>query len=721
MNKRNTYGSTLNRTLQQGWTGISEYLFENQLLLYIILIVISYSIIKNSVMEYAGLFHRPVTVTLAAPNGMFASTHPAEQSGISIDRERALEWESFHLQKIDSATWKLLDHWDREMEVDPNGMIRAGSPPHDNARGFYLFLPPEGGCLIGNRQQQYWSLSPENQRVIAGPAEQAIRFTPVIVDTSVPIRHQGLLLTALVCLAISLIVFRYPRWELYAIIPLILAAFFYRLYAISLHDFLFVWDEQYHAVVARNLVEHPWKPMFYKQTVMPYLYQNWIGNHIWLHKQPLFLWQMAFFINLFGEEAWVIRIPDLIATTLMVWIIYRMGSLLIHRRAGFIGSLLFSGSYFLFTLTSGSQFTDHNDVIFLFYITLSLWAWLEYVNSTKRKWQIVFLLLAGLFAGCAILNKWLVGLLLYSGWGIYILTGRLRRRDWKQYADLAISLAICLLVFLPWQLYILHAFPVESRYEFALNTEHFFSAVEGHGSEDLGAWYYFANFKPTFGVSLLLGCAGILMLLFLARRRGEKWAVFTWIAIIFLFYTMAATKMPAFPFIVSPLIYLCVGALLWYMEVAIDFIVRNKIVASLFFIAMVWLVADRVMDINSVFDQNYYKARMPDSCPYQRRAFAEAFRKMDESIPVSEQQTYVVMNCPWEEIGQMLFYTHVMVAYGSLDEYNFSVLKKGTEYPVRYLIYNDKPIPDFILNDTTVVFLSIGKLNFDDEDLACTD
>ena len=77
-----------------------------------------------------------------------------------------------------------------------------------------------------------------------------------------------------------------------ALFLLLLSGLLLRFYLSA--DFqLHEWDERYHALVAKNMIESPFKPMLYKNPVLPYNYQNWIENHVWLHKQPLPFWFMA--------------------------------------------------------------------------------------------------------------------------------------------------------------------------------------------------------------------------------------------------------------------------------------------------------------------------------------------------------------------------------------------------------------------------------------------
>ena len=65
---------------------------------------------------------------------------------------------------------------------------------------------------------------------------------------------------------------------------------------VSTDYFLHDWDERYHALVAKHLLEHPLVFTLYDTPVLPYDYQNWAGNHIWLHKPPMTLWCIALVI-----------------------------------------------------------------------------------------------------------------------------------------------------------------------------------------------------------------------------------------------------------------------------------------------------------------------------------------------------------------------------------------------------------------------------------------
>src|SRR5688572_2720311 len=101
-------------------------------------------------------------------------------------------------------------------------------------------------------------------------------------------------LIVLFCLIFYYFTFHFYREKKYqtGIYFLLGAVVLIRIY-IGSHQFLFPWDERFHALVAKNMLEHPFKPMLIKDPVMPFNYDNWLMNHVWLHKQPLTMWLIA--------------------------------------------------------------------------------------------------------------------------------------------------------------------------------------------------------------------------------------------------------------------------------------------------------------------------------------------------------------------------------------------------------------------------------------------
>jgi 4-amino-4-deoxy-L-arabinose transferase-like glycosyltransferase len=131
------------------------------------------------------------------------------------------------------------------------------------------------------------------------------------------------------------------------LIALVVGAFFLALFMASMDPFLHLWDEQQHALVAKNMAQYPFKPMLYKDPILPYLHSYWIQNHIWLHKQPLFLWQMALSIKMFGANVLAVRLPSIIMFSLLPLIVYRIGTIVKNAQAGFIAAFFMAIANFL--------------------------------------------------------------------------------------------------------------------------------------------------------------------------------------------------------------------------------------------------------------------------------------------------------------------------------------------------------------------------------------
>src|SRR5688572_1561849 len=124
-----------------------------------------------------------------------------------------------------------------------------------------------------------------------------------------------LLITALYLGSVAFFIRNKISWS---IALLVLGSFFLRLEMASLDPFLHNWDERFHALVSKNMMEDPFRPMLYKHPALPYDYTSWCCNHIWIHKQPLFLWQMAGSMKIFGVNEVALRLPSVIMGALMV-------------------------------------------------------------------------------------------------------------------------------------------------------------------------------------------------------------------------------------------------------------------------------------------------------------------------------------------------------------------------------------------------------------------
>ena len=112
---------------------------------------------------------------------------------------------------------------------------------------------------------------------------------------------------------------------------IVLAGFILRMYC-ACDFFLHEWDERFHALVAKNLIDFPFKPMLYIDPLLEYDYRNWAGNHVWVHKQPFPLYSMAMSMWLFGKNVIALRLPSILICTSSIYSTYKIGELLYTKR-----------------------------------------------------------------------------------------------------------------------------------------------------------------------------------------------------------------------------------------------------------------------------------------------------------------------------------------------------------------------------------------------------
>ena len=503
----------------------------------------------------------------------------------------------------------------------------------------------------------------------------------------------SILILGLVLIISSVSLFQLKKDKTLAIALLILGGLSIRIFMAMLDPFLNIWDEQYHALVAKNMIQHLLTPTLYENPILPYDYTHWAKNHIWLHKQPLFLWQMAISMKIFGVNTFAMRLPSIIMSTLMILIIYRIGKLTVNKNTAFYAALLFALSNFSLEMVSGYRNVDHNDVAFIFYITASFWAWTEYINSGKRFW-IIFI---GLFSGCAVLVKWLVGILVYSGWGLVILFNKERKKNLNQYIDIIISFIITLLVFLPWQIYILNNFPIESRYEFSFNISHLLIPIENH---DGNAWYHFLIMKLIYGkMIMILSILAITVFIIKLKKKEYKIGFLCFIILVYAFYAFAATKMPAYTLVICSLIYLAVGALLDYIFSLLQKVKVKPLIYSIFVIIALLLISHYNFKYNDIYKQH----TIGDISKWDYRSIRVRDTKIFKSLPeILPSDDYIIFNCREFEHVLIMFHTDYIAYSRNLNYDNYKYLK---EKGYKMAVFDDNKLPDFITNDKAIFII----------------
>lgn len=417
------------------------------------------------------------------------------------------------------------------------------------------------------------------------------------------LRSTHLLIFLFFCVSVSIFLFQQKKIKsslFFLILSSLTAGFFIS----TLDPFLHIWDEQYHALVAKNLIGNWLKPTLFSSPILKYNFQNWSENYIWLHKQPLFLWQIALSIKLFGVNELAVRIPSIFLHTLTTIIIVRIGSIIKNTSTGFYGALFFCISYYSLALVTGKFATDHNDTAFLFYVTASFWAWLEFKNTNNKKW----LFLIGLFSGLAVLVKWLMGLIVFLVWFCSDIIENKNKYS-KIVRPIFISFAISLCVFLPWQIYCHFHYPIEYNFEMTMNSSHLFKSIENHSGN---IFFHWNAMKEIYGSGILVRSFFLLglILLLLNKSTSNKIGIFSFIFFTYLIYSVAATKMTGYCFIAAPFFFIGLGSLL---DDFIEFLkCRINKDILLRFVSFILILSVSFFLFNLTRIEHYYSMKLTD-------------------------------------------------------------------------------------------------------------
>ena len=322
--------------------------------------------------------------------------------------------------------------------------------------------------------------------------------------------------------------------------------------------YLHEWDERFHALVAKNMIDDPFKPTLYKNPVLEYDYENWGGNHVWLHKQPVPLWLMALSMKIFGIHEIAVRIPSLIASTLGIFLMYLIGRNLFDKKVGFFSAFLFSIHGLILELTGGRVATDHIDLLFMFFVLLGIHLSIEFANS-KKQYQNIY---CGIAIGLAVLTKWLPGLIVLPFYFLILRGNVFQRFSTKEvFLNIGILILISSIIFMPWQIYIHNTFPLEAAWEKHHNRLHIFENLDGQAAP---FHYHINHMRIIFGEFIYFPLLWFIYKTFRSKWNYKYLAILTWLIIPYIFFSFVATKMQAYILFAAPALFL-LSALFWRM------------------------------------------------------------------------------------------------------------------------------------------------------------
>jgi 4-amino-4-deoxy-L-arabinose transferase-like glycosyltransferase len=323
------------------------------------------------------------------------------------------------------------------------------------------------------------------------------------------------------------------------LIALCLTLFFFRLGTRPLWDI----DEGKHAVTSKEMI----------------LSEDWItpkfNGEPFYDKPVLYNWLVALAFLVFGFTEFAARLPAAVLGSGCVIITYLLGKKLYNPGIGFLGAVILATSVEFIILSR----TVVHDISLVFFITLALYLfYVGYKDNRHRKRNLLLFYSA---LGFAVLSKGPVGLALPAMIiSLYLIVERNLKFIMKM--QIGWGILIFLAVASPWYILISLKNPDYAGYFFIeQNLGSFLSSDSRHPNP----FYYYIPvlFGGFFPWSWVLPLA----LIYAVRRKFESIQESTaflviWFSIVFIFFSMAGSKLPTYILPLFPAASLLV-ALCW--------------------------------------------------------------------------------------------------------------------------------------------------------------
>jgi 4-amino-4-deoxy-L-arabinose transferase-like glycosyltransferase len=293
----------------------------------------------------------------------------------------------------------------------------------------------------------------------------------------------------------------------------------------------------------------------------------------YFEKPPLQYWATATAYTVFGQHQWTSRLWTALTGFAGILLAWFAGLRLFGRRAAYYAATLL-GSSMLYVLMAH---IDTLDMGVTFFITLGIFGLLLGQNTTDKKAQRNWMVVAWAALALAVLSKGLMGVVLPgAALFIYMVVQRdfsvLKRMHWLP------GLAVFLLITAPWFYLVMKANP-EFFQKFFIY-EHYTRFT----TKDLGRyqpWYYFV---PVLLTGMLPWTVLMFDTLFKTWRTSKLPAaespvadsrskpfnaarfLLVWAVFIYLFFTVSGSKLPSYLLPMFPALALLMGKQLATME-----------------------------------------------------------------------------------------------------------------------------------------------------------
>jgi 4-amino-4-deoxy-L-arabinose transferase-like glycosyltransferase len=279
---------------------------------------------------------------------------------------------------------------------------------------------------------------------------------------------------------------------------------------------------------------------------------------LWIGKPPLNMWLMSIAYQALDVSNFSSRLISAIFGSLSLVLVFYFGKKLYNRYVGLLSAFVLGGFATFYTFARHAM----TDVPFIFFSMASLYF---FVSCEKTEKSYRCFALSGLFFGLAFMTKQLEALLIPLIIIAYVVVTR-RSIRFMLSKHFALFWGAAILVISPWLIYMTTSFSWSFWQWFVAYSdfERVFSTLEGHGGGYLFYFNYLANNELVWAI-LLSFSVGLCTFNAIRKRANADTLLLTWIAIVFLVFTFAQTKISWYILPAFPAFALSIGSLLYQL------------------------------------------------------------------------------------------------------------------------------------------------------------
>jgi 4-amino-4-deoxy-L-arabinose transferase-like glycosyltransferase len=359
----------------------------------------------------------------------------------------------------------------------------------------------------------------------------------------------GILLISIILLGSYFAFYFAEKKTKYSILIILLIGFILRLF-ISFYPNLHKWDERFHALSAKNISTQNLYPKLYLEHNINYDNKNWMIEKEWIHKPPFLLYIIKCSLSLFGNNAFSVRIPSLVASTLTILLVFLIAcNLFQNTTIALISSYLCSVNGLLLDFSGGVMPTDHYDTFLLFFFCCSIYFFTkEYVLNIKN------LIIGTVFLFLAFQTKLFTALFAY-----YILFFILHFLNKSSLIKSIKYTAISCLIFILLNLFSLYLIYSYTGYAFIKSMYELFAHINETYDQG-GPWYFYINkIRENYGEFIYLVLLYYIYHTYTSINKSKYLLIGSWFLLPILILSFAKTKMPGYIIISVPSIFIIYG------------------------------------------------------------------------------------------------------------------------------------------------------------------